>query len=102
MSRKNQSSISLSKVVKYALKNKNKIIVIVGKVLNDERLSTIPKLNLCSLRISDSARTRILEGGGKIFTFDALAIEFPTGKNLVLLRGKKYIRIKSFKNKKTA
>ena len=101
MSRNNQPPISLSKVIKYALKNKNKIIVIVGKILNDERILSIPKITVCSLRISESVKSRILSAGGTIITFDQLAINFPTGKNLILLRGKTFKKKKKIQSKKT-
>jgi large subunit ribosomal protein L18e len=101
MSRNNQPPISISRIVKHALKNKNKIIVVIGKILNDERFYPIPKLNICALRVSESVKTRILDAGGKIFTFDELAIRFPNGKDLILLRGKKNKKKKNVKYKKT-
>jgi len=89
MSRKNQPSISLSRLILFGSKDKKKTIVVVGKVLNDERIFLIPKLSLCALRISSSAKERILKAGGKVFTFDQFAVKFPTGKNSLLLRGSK-------------
>ena len=59
----------------------------VSKVLDDERLLTVPKLTVCALAFSNSARRRITEAGGSILTFDQLALKCPTGANTVLLRG---------------
>lgn len=87
MSRKNQAPISLAKIANYTSKNKNKTIIIVGKVLNDERIFLIPKIFICALKISSSARERIFKAGGAVFTFDQLAMKFPTGKNCILIKG---------------
>ena len=51
-------------------KNKDKIAVVVCKVLDDERLLDLPKLTVCALGFSDSARRRIKEAGGSCMTFD--------------------------------
>jgi len=89
MSRKNQPSISLSRIIFFGSKEKNKTIVVVGKVLNDERILMVPRMSLCALRISSSAKERILNSGGKVYTFDQFAVKFPTGRNSLLLRGPK-------------
>lgn len=84
-SRSHQSHISLSRLVRYL--KPGKIIVIVGKILNDERNTSFPKMTICALKFSSSARERIIENGGKIITFDQLAKINPTGKDTLLLRG---------------
>jgi large subunit ribosomal protein L18e len=84
-SRSHQSPISLSRLVRYS--KHGKIIVIVGKILNDERNSSFPKMTICALKFSSSARERVLKNGGKIITFDQLAKINPTGKDTLLLRG---------------
>jgi large subunit ribosomal protein L18e len=89
MSRKNQPSISLSRVILMSSKEKTKTIVVVGKILNDERILKVPKISICALRVSSAARKRILNSGGQVFTFDQFAVKFPTGKNSLLLRGPK-------------
>lgn len=86
-SRSHQSPISLSRLGNYS--DGKKILVIVGKVLNDERTTQIPKLTVCALKISSSAKERILKNGGEILTFDQLAKISPSGKGTVLLRGRK-------------
>ena len=95
-SRSHQSPISLSNMIRYS-GCKEKIIVVVGKVLNDERSINIPKLTICALKFSSSAKKRITESGGTILTFDQLAKFKPTGEGTLLLRGrhkKKSMKIK--------
>ncbi len=42
--------------------------------------------------MTEKARERILSNGGRILTFDQLALEAPTGANTVLLQGKRTAR----------
>lgn len=70
----------------------NKIAVIVGTVTDDKRLLEVPKLRICALKFTESARARIVKSGGQCLTFDQLALECPTGSNTVLLRGPKNSR----------
>ena len=63
--------------------------VLVGTITDDVRLMEVPALNVCALRVTESARARITKAGGKIITFDELILENPTGSNTVLLRGRK-------------
>ena len=81
--------ISISKLTKHVQdsKNKDQILVVVGNVLNDERLFNVPKLRVCALRFSEEARRRILKAGGQVITFDKLAKLAPLGENTLLLRG---------------
>lgn len=37
--------------------------VVVGTVTDDSRIFEIPKLTVCALKVSDSARARILKAG---------------------------------------
>ncbi len=47
------------------MKNKDKnIAVVVSTITNDDRLLTIPKLNICALRFTETARKRVLAAGG--------------------------------------
>ncbi len=70
----------------------DKIAVIVGAVTDDARLLDTPKLKICALRVSETARGRILKAGGEILTFDQLALRCPTGSGTILLRGPKNAR----------
>ena len=71
--------ISLSRIVKNLGKNENKIVVAVCTVVDDKRVLDLPKLNVCALRFTESARKRILAAGGSCLTFDQLAQKAPTG-----------------------
>lgn len=44
---------------------------------------------VCALHVTEKARARILKAGGEIITFDQLALKAPTGKNTVLMQGKR-------------
>ncbi|CAH1716437.1 hypothetical protein AGLY_007342 [Aphis glycines] len=94
MSRINRPPISLSAVSKYMTKiaDEKRIAVVVGTIVDDKRLFKVPKLTVCALRVTSGARARILKAGGEILTFDQLALKAPTGKNTVLLQGKRKSR----------
>ena len=83
--------ISLSKIVKHAdsEEKRSKVIVVVATVLDDERLLEVPKLQIACLKMSESARRRVLKAGGRVLTLDQLAKEDPTGQNTWLLRGRR-------------
>merc|ERR1712054_754118 len=93
MSRHNRPPLSLSKLAKFMRNKEGKMAVIVGTVTDDVRMLEAPKnLKLCALRVTESARARILANGGEIITFDQLAQLYPTGSNCVLLRGPRFAR----------
>lgn len=54
---------------------------------DDPRTLEIPKMSVCALRFSETARKRIVAAGGECLTFDQLALRAPKGSNCVLLRG---------------
>lgn len=89
MSRNNRPPVSLQRVVKAAGRKdaKGKTIVIVGTVTDDLRIYDIPKLSVCALRFTASARNRIVGAGGECLTFDELALRAPTGSDTILIRG---------------
>ncbi|KAG3288028.1 RPL18-like [Ictidomys tridecemlineatus] len=60
----------------------NKTAVVVGTITDDVRVQEVPKLKVCTL-----PRSRILKAGGKILTFDQLALDCPKGRGTVLLSG---------------
>ena len=73
--------ISVSRIVKnLSGKHEKKTVVAVCTVVDDKRLLEVPKLNVCALRFTESARKRILAAGGSCLTFDQLAQKAPTGK----------------------
>uniref|UniRef100_A0A2K6QWE0 Ribosomal protein L18 n=1 Tax=Rhinopithecus roxellana TaxID=61622 RepID=A0A2K6QWE0_RHIRO len=89
MSRTNRPPLSLSRMIrKMKLPGReNKTAVVVGTITDDVRVQEVPKLKVCALRITSRARSRILRAGGKIFTFDQLALDSPKGCGTVLLSG---------------
>ncbi|XP_043937477.1 60S ribosomal protein L18 [Protopterus annectens] len=89
MSRSNRPPLSLSRLIrKMKLPGRdNKTAVVVGTVTDDIRIQDIPKLTICALRVTEGARSRLLKAGGKILTFDQLALASPKGQNTVLLSG---------------
>ncbi|KAG6375064.1 ribosomal protein L18e/L15P [Boletus reticuloceps] len=110
LSKINHPPISLSRIVKETSATPglaSKIVVTVGTVTDDVRLTEVPKLTVAALRFTQAAKERILKAGGEALTLDQLALRSPTGSNTVLLRGKRNTReaVKHFgmgphKNKK--
>lgn len=92
MSRTSRPPMSLSRIARYMKGREEKTVVIVGKVLDDERMLDIPKLTICALDFSQTARARIEKTGGECMTFDQLATRAPTGAGTVLLRGRRHAR----------
>ena len=92
MSRTSRPPLSLKHVAKYMENKANKTCVIVGNVLDDPRLATVPKLTIVALKFSETARQRVLAAGGQCLTFDQFASSNPTGSGTVLLRGKRTAR----------
>ncbi|XP_057626836.1 60S ribosomal protein L18-like [Chionomys nivalis] len=89
VSRTNPPPLSLSRMIrKMKLPGReNKTAVVVGTVTDDVRILDVPKLKVCALRVSSRAPSRILKAGGKILTFDQLALESPKCRGTVLLSG---------------
>lgn len=94
MARSNRPPVSLSKINTLLGENKDEklIVVIVGTVVDDERLQVAPKTSVVALRFSQNARNRIIAAGGRALTFDQLALERPTGANTLLIQGKRHAR----------
>jgi len=90
LSKNNRPPLSLSRIVKETsnvVDLPSKIIVQVGTVTDDIRLTTVPKLTIAALRFTQSAKERIIAAGGEVLTLDQLSLRAPTGSNTVLLRG---------------
>ncbi|KAK3893712.1 hypothetical protein Pcinc_002486 [Petrolisthes cinctipes] len=94
MSRINRPCMSLSNLSKLARKpgRSGKIVCLVGTVTNDLRLFNVPKMTVCALKVTPRARARIEQAGGEIITFDILARRAPTGKDTLLVEGKRNSR----------
>merc|ERR1711992_344593 len=94
MSKINKPPLSLARIVRRMKRSEGeKICVVVGTVTDDVRLLDVPKLTICALRVTETARARILKAGGEILTFDQLALKAPTGKNTLLLQGRRTARV---------
>ncbi|KAF8875339.1 60S ribosomal protein L18-B [Gymnopilus junonius] len=90
LSKTNRPPLSLSRILKETASTPDlasKVIVQVGTVTDDIRLTTVPKLTVAALRFTQSAKERIIAAGGEALTLDQLALRAPTGSNTVLLRG---------------
>ncbi|CAI2182221.1 19934_t:CDS:2 [Funneliformis geosporum] len=92
MSRVNKPPMSISRIVRNICDQPDKIAVVVGTVTDDKRVLEMPKITVAALRITKSAKERILKAGGEVLTLDQLALRAPTGSNTVLLRGPKSAR----------
>ena len=88
-SRLTKAPMSISRVAMHMKGKEDQIAVLVGTVTNDHRLFECPKLKVCALRFTETARARITKAGGQCITFDELALIAPTGSNTVLMRGPK-------------
>ena len=91
-SKTNRPPMTISRLARYMKGHEGKIAVLVGSVTDDNRLQVVPKMQICALRFTATARARILEAGGECITFDQLALRSPTGAGTVLLRGPKLAR----------
>jgi len=89
MSKVNQPPIGLHRLSKYMSNKDGKIAVIVAKVTDDVRMLECPKMSVCALAFTETARKRIVAAGGECLTFDQLALRSPKGTGTVLLRGPK-------------
>ena len=88
-SRLTKAPMSISRLAIQLKGKDDKIAVLVGTVTNDNRLFEVPKMKVCALRFTETARARIIKAGGQCITFDELALIAPTGSNTILLRGSK-------------
>merc|ERR1711988_148926 len=92
MSKINRAPLSISRLARYMKDKEDKIAFIVGTVTDDVRIFSLPKLTVCALKFTETARARIVNAGGECLTFDQLALKAPTGAGTVLLRGPKNAR----------
>ncbi len=57
--------------------------MVVGTVTDDQRLLEVPKLTVAALKVTETARARIVKAGGKVLTLDQLVLTAPTGKGYI-------------------
>jgi len=91
-SKTNRAPMSIARIARFTRGQTDKVAVLVGTVTDDARLLEAPKLTVCALRFTETARARIVKAGGTCLTFDQLALRAPTGSGTVLLRGPKNAR----------
>uniref|UniRef100_A0A8C5Q155 Large ribosomal subunit protein uL15/eL18 domain-containing protein n=1 Tax=Leptobrachium leishanense TaxID=445787 RepID=A0A8C5Q155_9ANUR len=75
--------LSISRKMKMAGRD-NKTAVGAGCITDDVRIQDVPKIKVCALKVTSGACRRILNSGGKILTYDQLALAAPKGQNTVL------------------
>lgn len=85
----NKPQLSIKSLQKFASKEANagKTLVVVGPVTDDVRVLEVPKLSVCALRFTNTARARIVAAGGECLTFDQFALRDPLGESAVMLKG---------------
>mmetsp|Transcript_58411 Transcript_58411/g.130189 ORF Transcript_58411/g.130189 Transcript_58411/m.130189 type:complete len:191 (-) Transcript_58411:247-819(-) len=90
-SKTNKPAVSIKNLAKYTSRegNDTKTAVVVGPVTDDVRVLDVPKLSVCALRFSNTARARILAAGGECLTLDEFALRDPLGESGLLLQGSK-------------
>ena len=59
MSRTNRPPLALNNLAKFMKGKEDKVAVLVGTVTDDPRLLEMPKLTVCALRFTETARARI-------------------------------------------
>lgn len=92
MSKSNRPPMSLSSLARHMKGKEDNIAVVIGTIVNDERLLVVPKLNVAALKFTETARQRITAAGGTVLTIDELALKAPKGANTVILRGRRNAR----------
>lgn len=89
MSRTNRQPLTITALVKLAKEQSdnldNKIIVFVGKLLEDEAFIQLPKLKIVCLRASKSISERLKLFGGEIHTLEKLIKLSGNLENVILL-----------------
>merc|ERR1719248_192413 len=81
--RRNKAPMSLSKLATLMSSKEGKTAVVVSPVTDDKRLLDVPKLSVCALRFTETARARITKAEGECLTFDQLALRAPLGQGTV-------------------
>ena len=87
LSRNNRPVMSISNIQRHI--EQGKIAVVAATITNDERLMVCPKMTVCALKFTQTAKARIEKAGGKCMTFDELLLQNPTGANCQMLQGER-------------
>ncbi|KAK1349460.1 hypothetical protein LUQ84_3593 [Hamiltosporidium tvaerminnensis] len=96
MSRSNQHPLKVSNIVRQLEGKSDKVAVVVGKVLDDERMIEIPGIRVVALEFSRTAQKKIEKFGGECFTLDRLFKVVKCMEDVVLMSGDRTNR-KAFK-----
>jgi large subunit ribosomal protein L18e len=94
LSKTNCTPLSLSRIVKETYNTvdlPNKILISVGTITDNIRLTEVSKLTIAALHFTRTAREPILHTD-EALTLDLLALRAPTGANTTLLHGQKTAR----------
>ncbi len=92
MSRINRPPITLKHLARHMKERLDKTCVVVGTILDDPLFQEVPKLRICALRFTETARVRVEKAGGECLTLDQLAASNPKLENVVLVQGKRTAR----------
>eukprot|EP00768_Dysnectes_brevis_P006669 gnl/Dysnectes_brevis/533_a590_7591.p1 GENE.gnl/Dysnectes_brevis/533_a590_7591~~gnl/Dysnectes_brevis/533_a590_7591.p1 ORF type:complete len:186 (-),score=52.99 gnl/Dysnectes_brevis/533_a590_7591:70-627(-) len=92
LSRTNRPAVSLATLSKRMSQHDDKVAVVVGTITNDDRMPLIPKMTVCALHFTKTARARIETVGGRCMSFDELLMENPKGCNTVMIQGHRLSR----------
>merc|ERR1712179_126263 len=84
-SNRNKMPISLKTLVSKI--DGDKVLVVPSTVTEDARQWNIPKMTVCALRFTETARARIVAEGGSCITFDQLAKMDTYAENVVIVKG---------------
>jgi large subunit ribosomal protein L18e len=87
MSNKDRPAVRVSEIVKALDGDSDKVAVVVGKVLDDERMVTLPPMRIVALQWSNSVQEKLERGSGSFFTLDQLFKICPDLNNMCLIQG---------------
>lgn len=87
MTKRNTPPMSVQTLSKHMANKDGKMAYMVGTITDDKRITEVPKLTVCALKFTKTARARIIKAGGECMTFDKLALRSPLGQGTVRLRG---------------
>lgn len=85
-SNRNRQPVKVTKIVD-AVKDSGKVALLVGKVLDDERVMTLPPVKIVALKWSKSVQKKIEANGGSIHTLDQFIKVAGSLDNIELVKG---------------
>ncbi|ADM11282.1 60S ribosomal protein L18 [Encephalitozoon intestinalis ATCC 50506] len=92
MSKSDRRPVKISKIVSEIGESKDKVAVIVAKVLDDDRIMEIPPLKIIALQWSKGVKEKIERYGGSIGTLDQLFEVCPNMDDIHLISSSKFAR----------